>query len=126
LSLVLTPAPVSTAAEPLRRRRKSPDALVIAVLATVISGIGASRPSLWFDEAATISASTHRSLPELWRLLTHIDGRLAPIPLISVATTAITTASGGVRRRPGGAAAVLTGARVSTWLNGVPDSLGGG
>jgi mannosyltransferase len=46
---------------------------VIAVLATVISGIGASRPSLWFDEAATISASTHRSLPELWRLLTHID-----------------------------------------------------
>ena len=28
---------------------------------------------MWFDEAATISASTHRSLPELWRLLTHID-----------------------------------------------------
>ena len=39
----------------------------------MISIIGASRPSLWFDEAATISASTHRSLPELWRLLTHID-----------------------------------------------------
>ncbi len=46
---------------------------VIAVAATLISVIGASRPSLWFDEAATISASTHRSLPELWRLLTHID-----------------------------------------------------
>lgn len=39
----------------------------------MISVIGASRPSLWFDEAATISAATHRSLPELWRLLTHID-----------------------------------------------------
>ncbi|MEO6794994.1 MAG: glycosyltransferase family 39 protein [Mycobacterium sp.] len=46
---------------------------MIAVAATVLSGIGASRPSLWFDEAATISASTDRSLPELWRLLTHID-----------------------------------------------------
>ncbi len=44
-----------------------------ALLAAVISGIGANRPSLWFDEAATISAATHRSLPELWHLLTHID-----------------------------------------------------
>lgn len=39
----------------------------------MISVIGASRPSLWFDEAATISAATHRTLPELWRMLTHID-----------------------------------------------------
>lgn len=46
---------------------------MIAVAATMISGIGASRPSLWFDESATISASTHRSLPELWHLLSHID-----------------------------------------------------
>lgn len=46
---------------------------MIAVAATVISAIGASRPSTWFDEAATISASTHRSLPQLWHLLTHID-----------------------------------------------------
>lgn len=55
------------------RSPRSPDAVVIAVAATLISVIGASRPSLWFDEAATISAATHRSLPELWHLLTHID-----------------------------------------------------
>lgn len=62
-----------TDAGPPPRPPRSPDAAVIAVAATLISVIGASRPSLWFDEAATISASTHRSLPELWRLLTHID-----------------------------------------------------
>src|SRR5262249_41723719 len=45
----------------------------IAVLAAVISGAWASRPSLWFDEGATISASASRTLPELWKLLGHID-----------------------------------------------------
>jgi len=49
------------------------DPLAVALLAAVISGAGASRPSLWFDEGATISASASRSLPELWRLLGHID-----------------------------------------------------
>jgi mannosyltransferase len=38
----------------------------------VVSAAGAARPSLWFDEAATISAST-RSVPELWRMLGNID-----------------------------------------------------
>ncbi|WP_409429224.1 glycosyltransferase family 39 protein [Mycobacterium sp. SMC-11] len=73
LSQVLSPAPARTEAGPPLRQPRSPDAAVIAAAATVISVIGASRPSLWFDEAATISAATHRSLPELWRLLTHID-----------------------------------------------------
>lgn len=73
MSLVLARAPVGTAADSPRRRRRPPDAVLIGLVATVISGIGASRPSLWFDESATISASTHRSLPELWQLLTHID-----------------------------------------------------
>jgi mannosyltransferase len=49
------------------------DPWAIAVLAAVISGAWASRPSLWFDEGATISASASRTLPELWRLLGHID-----------------------------------------------------
>ncbi|AKN17209.1 hypothetical protein MHAE_10111 [Mycobacterium haemophilum DSM 44634] len=49
------------------------DPCAIAVLATVISGAWASRPSLWFDEAATISASASRTVPELWKLLSHID-----------------------------------------------------
>ncbi|MGB3334852.1 MAG: glycosyltransferase family 39 protein [Mycobacterium sp.] len=76
LSQVLNPAPVRIDAGPPPcppRSPRSPDAAVIAVAATLISAIGASRPSLWFDEAATISAATHRSLPELWRMLTHID-----------------------------------------------------
>jgi mannosyltransferase len=42
------------------------------VFATVLSAIGAARPSLWFDEAATISAGT-RSVSELWRMLGNID-----------------------------------------------------
>jgi mannosyltransferase len=49
------------------------DPWAIAVLAAAISLAWASRPSLWFDEGATISASASRTLPELWRLLGHID-----------------------------------------------------
>jgi mannosyltransferase len=48
------------------------DAGWIAVLAAVVSGVAAGRPSLWFDEAATVSAAT-RPLSGLWRLLGHID-----------------------------------------------------
>ena len=54
-------------------RGKLLDPLAVALLAAVVSGAGGSRPSLWFDEGATISASASRSLPELWRLLGHID-----------------------------------------------------
>ena len=49
------------------------DPWVIAVLAAAISAGWAGRPSLWFDEGATISASASRTLPELWKLLGHID-----------------------------------------------------
>lgn len=56
-----------------RMRGRLLDPLAIAVLAAVISGAWASRPSLWFDEGATISASASRTLPELWSLLGHID-----------------------------------------------------
>lgn len=48
------------------------DPTIVAVFAAVVCAAGAARPSLWFDEAATISAST-RSLPELWRLIHNID-----------------------------------------------------
>ncbi len=58
---------------PARPRGRLLDPWVIAVSAAVISGAWASRPSLWFDEAATISASASRTLPELWRLVSHID-----------------------------------------------------
>jgi mannosyltransferase len=42
------------------------------VFAGAVCAAGAARPSLWFDEAATISASS-RSVPELWALLHNID-----------------------------------------------------
>jgi mannosyltransferase len=48
------------------------DAAVVAAFAVAVSAAGAARPSLWFDEAATISAST-RSIPQLWGLLHNID-----------------------------------------------------
>jgi mannosyltransferase len=49
------------------------DPLAVALLAAVVSSVAASRPSLWFDESATISASASRSLPDLWRMVGHID-----------------------------------------------------
>ncbi|HZN79262.1 MAG TPA: hypothetical protein VFC01_06175 [Mycobacterium sp.] len=48
------------------------DPAIVAVFAAVVCAAGAARPSLWFDEAATISAST-RSVPDLWRLVHNID-----------------------------------------------------
>ncbi|HEU4361709.1 MAG TPA: glycosyltransferase family 39 protein [Mycobacterium sp.] len=73
LDLLLTPDQVIGEARPVRRPTRSPDALLIAALAAIISGAAASRPSLWFDEAATISASANRSLAELWQLLRDVD-----------------------------------------------------
>lgn len=43
------------------------------MFAVVVSAAGAARPSLWFDEAATISAAHNRSITELWRMLSNID-----------------------------------------------------
>src|ERR1700753_939555 len=59
---------------PARPRRPSRfiDPLAVAVLAAGIGAAGASWPSLLFDESATISASG-RSIPDLWRMLGHID-----------------------------------------------------
>jgi len=59
--------------EPTPARGRLLDPVAIALLAAVISAAWASRPSLWFDEGATISASASRTLPELWKLLGHID-----------------------------------------------------
>ncbi len=48
------------------------DAAAVAVLTAAVSAAGAARPSLWFDEAATLSAAT-RSVPQLWRMVGNID-----------------------------------------------------
>ena len=66
-------ADVAGESAPARPRGRLLDPWAIAVLAAVISGAWACRPSLWFDEGATISASASRTLPELWKLLGHID-----------------------------------------------------
>ncbi len=49
------------------------DPLIIAVLAAAVSLGGAGRPSFWYDEAATISASYSRSLGQLWHMLGSVD-----------------------------------------------------
>lgn len=59
--------------QPDRLRGRLLDPWAVAALATVIGAAWACRPSLWFDEGATISAAANRTLPELWRLLGHID-----------------------------------------------------
>ena len=56
----------------LPERSGRADAVAIGLLAFVIGICGANRPSLWLDEAATISAST-RPLPDLANLLGHVD-----------------------------------------------------
>jgi mannosyltransferase len=55
------------------RRRAALDPLIVGVLAAAISLGGAARPSFWYDEAATISASYSRSLGQLWRMLGNVD-----------------------------------------------------
>ena len=49
------------------------DPLIVAVLAATVSLAGAARPSFWYDEAATISASYGRSLAQLWQMLGNVD-----------------------------------------------------
>lgn len=49
------------------------DPLLVGLLATVVSLAGAGRPSFWYDEAATISASYSRSLDQLWQMLANVD-----------------------------------------------------
>jgi mannosyltransferase len=43
------------------------------LLGAAISLIGAGRPSFWYDEAATISASYSRSVVQLWQMLGDVD-----------------------------------------------------
>ena len=48
------------------------DALLIGIIGTLLTFAWAWQPSLWFDEAATVSA-TMRSWPELGRMLGSVD-----------------------------------------------------
>src|SRR3954451_20222029 len=57
----------------MRRPPAALDPLIVGVLAAAMSLGGAGRPSFWYDEAATISASYSRSLLQLWRMLDNVD-----------------------------------------------------
>ena len=70
MDLSLKPERREDARRALRAGRFDP--LVVALFTAVVSAAGAARPSLWFDEAATISAAT-RPVTDLWRLLHNID-----------------------------------------------------
>ncbi|OBG18468.1 glycosyltransferase family 39 protein [Mycobacterium sp. 852002-51057_SCH5723018] len=56
-----------------RQRRGAFDPLFVGVLAAAISLAGSARPSFWYDEAATISASYSRTLGQLWQMLGNVD-----------------------------------------------------
>jgi mannosyltransferase len=49
------------------------DPLLVGAFAAAVSLSGAARPSFWYDEAATISASYSRSLSQLWQMLSNVD-----------------------------------------------------
>jgi len=49
------------------------DPLIVGIFAAIISLVGAGRPSFWYDEAATISASYSRSLGQLWQMMGNVD-----------------------------------------------------
>jgi mannosyltransferase len=57
----------------MRRPPAALDSLIVGVLAAAVSLGGAGRPSFWYDEAATISASYSRSLHQLWSMLNNVD-----------------------------------------------------
>jgi mannosyltransferase len=73
LTSTLSPNRAAGLRDGVRRSAGSFDPVLIAALTAAVCLPGASRPSLWFDEAATISASKSRSLAELWQLLGNID-----------------------------------------------------
>jgi mannosyltransferase len=56
----------------MRRPPAALDPLIVGVLAAAMSLGGAGRPSFWYDEAATISASYSRSLQQLWQMLSNV------------------------------------------------------
>ncbi len=70
ISVIQRPTAVAVD-RPLRVRRRW-DTVAVAAFAVALCATGSARPSLWFDEAATISAGT-RSIPELWRMVHNID-----------------------------------------------------
>ena len=58
MSVSVLEHPAERMAQPPAPSVRPRDATAVALLAVLVSAAGAARPSLWFDEAATISAAT--------------------------------------------------------------------
>ncbi len=59
--------------DPVLQPKTLLDPLIVGVLGAVVSLCCAGRPSFWYDEAATISASYSRSVDQLWQMLGNVD-----------------------------------------------------
>ncbi|MFI0452142.1 glycosyltransferase family 39 protein [Actinomadura sp. 6N118] len=90
--------------------------LLVFLTTLVICSIGVSTPALWRDEAATVSA-TQRTVPELWRLLGHIDAVHGAYYLLVHPLVALFGSGETVLRLPSVLAAACTAAGVA-WLGG--------
>lgn len=86
-------------------------AVVVGVIAALLSAAGSWRPSLWYDEAATVSA-VHRSLGELAALLSHTDGVHAAYYLAMKAWTSVFGISEVALRAPSAIAIGLAAAAM--------------
>lgn len=63
---------VTSSTDPVRRTRQWLPAVGAGFVGALVTTIGMWQPSLWSDEAATITAAS-RPLPDLWRMLQSID-----------------------------------------------------
>ncbi len=72
MTISLAQRPTAVTVERPARVTRRWDTVAVALFAMALCAAGSARPSLWFDEAATISAGT-RSIPELWRMVHNID-----------------------------------------------------
>jgi mannosyltransferase len=72
--MVLTPAltHVETVRPTGERVARTLDPVLIALVTMAVAVVGIGRPSLWYDEAATISAAS-RPVSQLWAMVHNID-----------------------------------------------------
>jgi len=94
-----------------RRAGPAADAAVLGAVAAALALVAAQRRSLWADEGATISATT-RPLPDLWRMLHHLDAVHAAYYFVMHFWVAMFGTSATALRFPSAVAVGLAGAGV--------------
>lgn len=71
-SAVLSPARPAPGPPSSPRSAAAATTVAVGLVATAVSLVRIGHPSLWTDEAATVSAAT-RSVPDWWTLITRVD-----------------------------------------------------